>query len=105
VSDPSPTSEEAPLTKCPDCEGLGWVETTDEGEVCERCEGLGFLNLGFTPPGTVELDGVTWCVLHSGVVSEGADYVDENGDPACDMRSEGDEPCRWVPLYIRADQA
>lgn len=55
------------------------------------------------PPGCVEVDGVAWCVEHSGVVDELADYVDESGEPACNMRDPGAEPCRPVPLFVRVE--
>ena len=56
------------------------------------------------PTGCVEVDGVAWCVEHAGVVDDLADYVDESGDPACDMRDPGDEPCRIVPLFVRVEE-
>lgn len=56
------------------------------------------------PTGCVEVDGVAWCVEHAGVADDLADYVDESGDPACDMRDPGDEPCRIVPLFVRVEE-
>lgn len=55
------------------------------------------------PPGCVELDGVAWCVQHYGIVDELADYLDEQGEPACNMRDDEGTPCRIVPMFIRAE--
>lgn len=54
------------------------------------------------PAGCEELDGVAWCVTHFGIIDELADYVDDNGEPACNMRDDLSDTCRMVPLFIRS---
>ena len=39
MSDPIEYEDEI---ECPECDGFGWVETTDEGTIdCEECDGNG----------------------------------------------------------------
>ena len=53
----------------------------------------------------IEVEGVQWCVTHSGILDECADdRADDDGNPRCDMYDVS-EACHAVTLYVDADEA
>lgn len=47
----------------------------------------------------IELNGVMWCTLHSGVISESEETCDMYG-----FLETEDEECVLVPMFIRDDE-
>lgn len=55
-------------------------------------------------PRYVEVGGIEWCTVHSGVVDECANVKDVDGTTACDMYDPCDGACDIVQLFYKEQQ-